>query len=104
MTVLHQAQPPTDDLALVAVARRAGRIRSLIVAVVLAVVLAGLAVLALMLGDRVVAPGDVLATLLGGGSGGDRFVILGLRVPRLLLGLMVGAGFGLAGAVFQSLL
>jgi iron complex transport system permease protein len=104
MSVLHDARRAGDDVALVAVARRAGRIRSLIVVVALAVVLVGLAVLALMLGDRVVAPGDVLTTLLGGGSGGDRFVILGLRVPRLLLGLMVGAAFGLAGAVFQSLL
>ncbi|MBF4632965.1 iron chelate uptake ABC transporter family permease subunit [Agreia pratensis] len=104
MTVPQRYQPLLDDLARVAVARRAGRIRSLVVAVVLATALVGLAALALMLGDRVVAPGDVLTTLLGGGSGGDRFVILGLRVPRLLLGLMVGAAFGLAGAVFQSLL
>jgi iron complex transport system permease protein len=104
MSVLHDARRAAADVARVAVARRAPRIRSLVVVAVLAAVLAGLAVLALMLGDRVVAPGDVLTTLLGGGSGGDRFVILGLRVPRLLLGLMVGAAFGLAGAVFQSLL
>jgi iron complex transport system permease protein len=104
MKSLRQTQPPADDVAAVAVARRAGRIRYLIVAVVLAAVLVGLAVLALMLGDRVIAPGDVLNTLLGGGSGGDRFVLFGLRVPRLLLGLMVGVAFGLAGAVFQSLL
>ncbi|SMQ57910.1 iron ABC transporter permease [Agreia sp. VKM Ac-1783] len=104
MTVQQRYQPSVDDLARVAVARRAGRIRSLVIAAVLIVALAALAVVALMLGDRVVAPGDVLSTLFGGGSGGDRFVILGLRVPRLLLGLMVGAAFGLAGAVFQSLL
>ncbi|CAD5990782.1 iron chelate uptake ABC transporter family permease subunit [Agreia sp. COWG] len=93
-----------DDLARVASARRGGRIRFLIVAGVLLVLVALIAVLALMLGDRVISPGDVLTTLAGGGSGGDRFVLFGLRVPRLLLGLMVGAAFGLAGAVFQSLL
>jgi iron complex transport system permease protein len=93
-----------DDLGRVAGARRGGRIRHLGVSFVLVVVLLVLVVLALMLGDRVVAPGDVVATLLGGGSGGDRFVVMGLRVPRLLLGLMVGVAFGLAGAVFQSLL
>jgi iron complex transport system permease protein len=92
------------DLARVAAARRAGRIRLIVVSSVLVAVLLVLAVLALMLGDRVIAPGDVVATLFGGGSGGDRFVVLGLRVPRLLLGLMVGVAFGLAGAVFQSLL
>ncbi|SKA81586.1 iron complex transport system permease protein [Agreia bicolorata] len=104
MIVVHQTQPPADDLARVAVARRAGRIRYVAIAAVLVTVLIVLAVLALMLGDRVIAPGDVLTTLLGGGSGGDRFVLFGLRVPRLLLGVMVGAAFGLAGAVFQSLL
>ncbi|PPF62254.1 iron ABC transporter [Clavibacter michiganensis] len=104
MSVLNHGRPPADDLALVAVARRAGRIRTVVIAAVLLAALAALAVVALMLGDRVVAPGDVFTTLLGGGSGGDRFVILGLRVPRLLLGLMVGAAFGLSGAVFQSLL
>ncbi|KQR23965.1 iron ABC transporter [Agreia sp. Leaf335] len=104
MSVPNHGRPPADDLALVAAARRAGRIRTVVIAAVLLAALAALAVVALMLGDRVVAPGDVFTTLLGGGSGGDRFVILGLRVPRLLLGLMVGAAFGLSGAVFQSLL
>ncbi|WP_082479479.1 iron chelate uptake ABC transporter family permease subunit [Agreia sp. Leaf283] len=96
--------PATDDVALVGAALRAGRIRLLVVASVLVVLLVAFAVLALMLGDRIISPGDVLATLLGGGSGGDRFVVLGLRVPRLVLGVMVGASFGLAGAIFQSLL
>jgi iron complex transport system permease protein len=98
------AAPAPDDDALVRTARRAGRIRSLIVVLMLGLLLGVFGVLALTLGDRVIAPGDLVATLLGGGSGGDRFVVLGLRVPRLLLGLMVGASFGLAGAVFQSVL
>jgi iron complex transport system permease protein len=95
---------PHEDLARLAAARRAGRIRLLVVESALVAVLLVLVALALMLGDRAISAGDVFATLLGGGSGGDRFVVLGLRVPRLLLGLVVGAAFGLAGAVFQSLL
>jgi iron complex transport system permease protein len=96
--------PHEPDRAILAAVRRAGRSRRAIVTAALVVVLAGIAVAALMLGDRILSPSDVLATLLGQGSGGDRFVVLGLRLPRLLLGLLVGASFGLAGSVFQSLL
>ncbi|MCS5736131.1 FecCD family ABC transporter permease [Herbiconiux daphne] len=92
------------DRQRLATVRRVGRTRHVVVTVALAVALVVLAVAALMLGDRIVSPADVIATLLGQGSGGDRFVVLGLRLPRLELALLVGASFGLAGAVFQSLL
>lgn len=91
------------DREIVGTVRRLGRRRGTSVCLVLTAILIAVAVLALMLGDRVIAPGDVLATLVGRGSGGDSFIVLGLRMPRLLLGLMVGTLFGLAGAVFQSL-
>ncbi|WP_165063307.1 FecCD family ABC transporter permease [Marisediminicola senii] len=92
-----------SDASVVATVRRVGRRRRTSVCLSLVGVLVVVSVLALMLGDRVIAPGDVLATLVGQGTGGDSFVVLGLRMPRLLLGLMVGTMFGLAGAVFQSL-
>ncbi|MDO9395202.1 MAG: iron chelate uptake ABC transporter family permease subunit [Herbiconiux sp.] len=98
------AVPFDDDRRMLAAVRQAGRGRLVVVTAALVALLVLVAVLALMLGDRVVAPGDVLAALFGQGSGGDRFVVLGLRLPRLTLALMVGAAFGLAGAVFQSLL
>jgi iron complex transport system permease protein len=46
----------------------------------------------------------VLAVLLGGGERLDRFVVLDLRLPRILAALLVGVAFALAGAVFQSTL
>ncbi|WP_291054236.1 iron chelate uptake ABC transporter family permease subunit [Herbiconiux sp.] len=94
----------SDDRRMLRTVRRIGLARYLVVTAVLVTLLVVFAVLALMLGDRVIAPGDVLAALFGQGSGGDRFVVLGLRLPRLAMGLMVGVAFGLAGAVFQSLL
>ncbi|MFB2579924.1 FecCD family ABC transporter permease [Herbiconiux sp. P15] len=93
-----------DDRRMLAAVRRVGGGRLVAVTAVLVVLLVTFAVLALMLGDRVLPPGDVLAALVGQGSGGDRFVVLGLRLPRLVLAVLVGAAFGLAGAVFQSLL
>lgn len=86
----------------------AGRARqrrryTLIVATVLVVALA-LALAALSFGAAGVTPDRVLATLFGGGDKVDRFVVLNLRLPRILAALLVGAAFALAGAVFQSTL
>jgi iron complex transport system permease protein len=97
-------QAAVEDRRMLATVRRIGAGRLLLVNGILVLLLVVAAVLALVLGDRVLAPGDVVASLFGLGSSGDDFVVQGLRLPRLTLGLMVGAAFGLAGAVFQSLL
>ncbi len=47
---------------------------------------------------------EFLSILLGGGDPLDRFFVLELRLPRVVLGLLVGGGLALAGAVFQALL
>jgi iron-siderophore transport system permease protein len=76
--------------------------RSVLVCGILALVLVALLVLALAVGDFVLAPGAVLAALTGGGSRASDFVVLSLRLPRALTALGAGAALGLAGAVFQS--
>ncbi len=45
------------------------------------------------------------AVLVGPDLGGDagRFVVWQLRVPRMLVGVLVGAMLGLVGAAFQAL-
>jgi iron complex transport system permease protein len=74
-------------------------------------VLAALAALVLLLcalgmalGDYTIAIPDLLAALIGHGSGGDAFVVTRLRLPRVLLGVLVGAALAVSGAVFQSVL
>lgn len=62
-----------------------------------------LAVLALAAGRNWLAPADLLQMLAAGPEGAGR-MIWSLRLPRLLVGLIAGAAFGLAGAVFQTLL
>jgi len=57
----------------------------------------------LAVGDFPIALSDVLASLVGAGSPDTDFVIHTLRLPRGLTGLLVGAGFGLSGAIFQRL-
>ncbi|MFD6161904.1 FecCD family ABC transporter permease [Nocardia sp. NPDC060256] len=59
-------------------------------------------VLSLALGARSVAPGTVVEALFGG-QGRDAMVITGMRLPRTLVGLAVGAALGLAGAVVQGI-
>jgi len=54
-------------------------------------------------GDYQIPPGEVLRTLFGGGTMGDHFIVVELRLPRVVTALLVGAALALAGAVFQSL-
>lgn len=71
----------------------------------------GCALLALALGVAAIAgggdfpltPEQVVEALAGGGSPADRFIVVELRLPRVVTGLLVGAALALAGALFQSL-
>ncbi|MFE9125251.1 FecCD family ABC transporter permease [Streptomyces sp. NPDC007148] len=53
-------------------------------------------------GDFPIPAGDVLRTLAGDGKPGQEFITTELRLPRVLVGLLVGASLGLGGALFQS--
>ncbi|MFG2657679.1 FecCD family ABC transporter permease [Streptomyces sp. NPDC048425] len=68
-----------------------------LVALVLAVLLS------LAVGARAIAPSTVLDALVHGGHSDDAEVIRGLRLPRTLVGLMVGAALALAGTVLQGI-
>ncbi|MEV7227372.1 iron chelate uptake ABC transporter family permease subunit [Polymorphospora sp. NPDC051019] len=46
---------------------------------------------------------DVVPALFGHGDPGTLLVVRELRLPRALTGLLVGAAFGLSGAVFQAM-
>ncbi|ARP69533.1 hypothetical protein LK07_06875 [Streptomyces pluripotens] len=71
--------------------------------VLLLVLAAGAAAVALMgTGDAEIPAADVLRTLVGHGSAYQDFIVNELRLPRVLVGLLVGASLGLAGALFQA--
>lgn len=46
---------------------------------------------------------QVITVLLGGGSEMERFVIINLRLPRIILAAIVGASLAIAGATMQGL-
>lgn len=68
------------------------------------VVLALVCLASLALGARDIAPGDVLDALLHRTAGvTDHDVVWDQRIPRTVLGVVVGAALGLAGAVMQGI-
>ncbi|MGK5631084.1 FecCD family ABC transporter permease [Streptomyces sp. URMC 123] len=79
------------------VARRVGWTAAAAVALLLAVLLS------LAVGSRPIPPSEVLDALLHGGTSDAAEVVRSLRLPRTLIGLMVGAALALAGAVLQGL-
>lgn len=83
--------------------RRHGRRRALRVSLVLAAVLIVVGAVSLTLGAAGVAPADVLAALVGRADRLTSFVILELRLPRLVAGALVGACLGMSGALIQSM-
>ena len=58
----------------------------------------------LTLGAVPLSPARILAVLAGGGDEVARAILIDLRLPRMLLGLIVGAMLGLAGAALQGYL
>jgi iron complex transport system permease protein len=67
-----------------------------------------ISVVALATGPSTIGLGEVMQLLLAGDDPSIdpavRDIVLGVRGPRLLLGLLVGAALAAAGAVFQALL
>ena len=73
-------------------------------AVVLVLAIAAAVLLAVRFGSVALSTGEVLDALRGRGDPITRDIVVGLRLPRALLGVLVGGGLALAGATFQALL
>ena len=78
--------------------------RSRATAAVLILVVVAAVLLAVRFGSVALSSGDVLDALRGRGDPVKRDIVVGLRLPRALLGVLVGGGLALAGATFQALL
>ncbi|MBF4591528.1 iron chelate uptake ABC transporter family permease subunit [Curtobacterium sp. VKM Ac-1395] len=79
-----------------------GARRELLVLGAVVVVLVGLVLVGLGVGDIPLAPGQVVAALVGHGDTVSDFVIGQLRGPRVSAALLVGASLGVAGGIVQS--
>ncbi|MGW7081265.1 FecCD family ABC transporter permease [Streptomyces sp. NPDC054871] len=78
-------------------------VRTAVVVAVLILAALAASVVLIGTGDFPIPAADVIRTLLGNGDAGQEFIINDLRLPRVLVGLLVGAALGLGGAIFQSI-
>jgi len=99
--LLAAAAVAADGLRVTRTRRRA---RTLAVTVALVLAAAALAVTALMLGDYPLSALEVVRALVGADDGPAQIVVFDFRLPRVVLAILVGIAFGLAGALFQSVL
>ncbi|MEV5386970.1 iron chelate uptake ABC transporter family permease subunit [Streptomyces sp. NPDC052721] len=76
--------------------------RALVVVVLLLAAACAAGVALIGTGDANIPAADVLRTLAGNGTAYQDFIVNELRLPRVLVGLLVGASLGLGGALFQS--
>ena len=71
---------------------------------ILLAVLVGAALLSLAVGAVPLTMSEIGDVLLGGGEERVRRLIVGIRLPRVVLAVLVGGGLAVSGAVFQALL
>jgi iron complex transport system permease protein len=78
------------------------RWRHVAVPVVAGAVLVLVSAVSMGRGDFPIGVPDVLRALVGLGEGPQEFIVVQLRAPRVVVGLLVGLALGVSGALFQT--
>lgn len=94
------AQPVPGSIVGAERRRRVARYRTVTLALAVLALLSFLG--SILTGTEDLAIGTIFQGVLGAGD--QVFIVRELRLPRTLVGLMVGAAFGLSGALFQTLM
>ncbi|TKJ34067.1 iron chelate uptake ABC transporter family permease subunit [Blastococcus sp. CCUG 61487] len=95
-------RPPGRTAVRIGPASMVLRWRQVLVPLAALVVLVLVSALSIGRGDYPIGILDVLRTLAGLGEGPQNFIVLQLRAPRVIVGLLVGLALGVAGALFQT--
>jgi iron complex transport system permease protein len=93
-----------EAVALVRRARRRPIRRTRLVIGGLSLALLGVVAARVLLGDFVITVPDFFRILTGTEIPGASYILMESKLPRAVLGVLVGASFGVAGAIFQTTL
>lgn len=77
--------------------------RTTTITIALSVALVVVFCVSISVGDFPIPLRDVVPAIFGAGSEDSEFIVRTLRLPRALTGVLVGAAFGVSGAIFQSI-
>lgn len=91
-------------IARIVAGRRSRRRRHSVATIVLGILLFALFATALMVGNTFYTPDEVIRVILGETVPGASFTVGDLRLPRAILAVLTGFGFGIAGVCFQTML
>jgi iron complex transport system permease protein len=97
-------RPAVDTLDIVRRARRGTARRHRLVLAGLSAAVLGAFLVRVLLGDFTVTFPDFVRILSGEQIPGATFIVMEAKLPRAVLGVLVGAAFGLGGAIFQTTL
>jgi iron complex transport system permease protein len=101
VSLLETRVPPAE---VVRAARRRPVRRHRVVVAGLLVLLGTVVTIRVVLGDYVITVPDVVRILGGTEIPGASYILLESKLPRAILGVLVGVAFGVGGAIFQSTL
>jgi iron complex transport system permease protein len=103
-TLQRTDESAAQRIARISAGRRSRHRRHAVATVILGILLFALFAVALMVGNTFYTPGEVIRVILGETVPGASFTVGDLRLPRALLAILTGIGFGMAGVSFQTLL
>ncbi len=78
--------------------------RSIGIIVLLVVLTILVAVLSMNVGKMNLSPMEVFKVIIGEGTRKQNLIVFDFRLPRIVLGILVGIGMAISGCIMQSLL
>lgn len=96
--------PPPGAAGAVRAARKQGRRRRILVPTLLAAAVFVLFAVYVLLGTYTFTIPDFFRILFGKQIPGATYILMESKLPRAVIGTLIGVAFGIAGAVFQTLL
>ncbi|WP_099469779.1 FecCD family ABC transporter permease [Konateibacter massiliensis] len=78
--------------------------RGIIILLLMFLLMLAIAVISMNSGKMNLSPIEVLNVILGKGTDKQNLIVFEFRLPRIILGMLVGIGMGASGCIMQSLL